>query len=105
MFYNNIKDVDEVLCCVCEFDELIVVVMKYMNLCGIGCGDSLEVVWDWVYEVDFVLIFGGVIVLNCKVDLVIVEKMWKIFLEIIVVLGFDDDVFVVLVKKKNICFL
>ena len=103
--YNNIKDADEALRCVREFDEPTVVAMKHMNPCGIGRGDSLEVAWDRAYEADSVSIFGGVIALNRKVDLATAEKMRKIFLEIIVAPGFDDDAFVVLAKKKNIRLL
>ena len=103
--YNNIKDADEALRCVREFDEPTVVAMKHMNPCGIGRGDSLEVAWDRAYEADSVSIFGGVIALNRKVDLATAEKMRKIFLEIIVAPGFDDDAFAVLAKKKNIRLL
>lgn len=38
MSFNNIKDVDVVFSLVKKFNELIVVVVKYMNLCGVGIG-------------------------------------------------------------------
>ncbi len=103
--YNNIKDADEALRCVREFDEPTVVAMKHMNPCGIGRGDSLEVAWDRAYEADSVSIFGGVIAVNRKVDLATAEKMRKIFLEIIVAPGFDEDAYALLAKKKNIRLL
>lgn len=82
----------------------MVVVFKYMNLCGIGQVDDIEIVWDYVYEVDLVLIFGGIVVFNCEVDVVIVEKMYFIFLEIIIVLLYLEEVLVIFInKKKNLC--
>ena len=57
--YNNIKDADEALRCIREFDEPTVVAMKHMNPCGIGRGQNLEEAWDRAYAADPVSIFGG----------------------------------------------
>lgn len=103
--YNNIKDADEALRCIREFDEPTVVAMKHMNPCGIGRGENLEQAWDRAYEADQVSIFGGVIALNRQVDLATAEKMHKLFLEIIIAPGFDDDAYTVLAKKKNLRLL
>ena len=67
--------------------------------------DSLVQAWDRAYEADPVSIFGGVIALNRQVDLATAEKMHKIFLEIVIAPGFDDDAFELLAKKKNIRLL
>lgn len=103
--YNNIKDADEALRCIREFAEPTVVAMKHMNPCGIGRGETLEQAWDRAYEADPVSIFGGVIALNRQVDLATAEKMHKLFLEIIIAPGFDDDAYAVLAKKKNLRLL
>lgn len=103
--YNNIKDADEALRCIREFDEPTVVAMKHMNPCGIGRGQNLEEAWDRAYAADPVSIFGGVIALNRRVDLATATKMHKIFLEIVIAPGFDDDAYAVLAKKKNIRLL
>lgn len=104
--YNNIKDADEALRAIREFqDEPTVVAMKHMNPCGIGRGKTLEEAWDRAYEADSISIFGGVIALNRKVDLATAKKMHKIFLEIVIAPGFDDDALAVLEKKKNIRLL
>ena len=101
----NIKDADEALRCIREFAEPTVVAMKHMNPCGIGRGETLEQAWDRAYEADPVSIFGGVIALNRQVDLATAEKMHKLFLEIIIAPGFDDDAYAVLAKKKNLRLL
>lgn len=103
--YNNIKDADEALRCIREFDAPTVVAMKHMNPCGIGQGQTLEQAWDRAYTADSVSIFGGVIALNRRVDLATATKMHKIFLEIVIAPGFDDDAYALLAKKKNIRLL
>lgn len=103
--YNNIKDADEALRCIREFNEPTVVAMKHMNPCGIGRGQNLEEAWDRAYAADPVSIFGGVIALNRRVDLATATKMHKIFLEIVIAPGFDDDAYAALAKKKNIRLL
>lgn len=103
--YNNIKDADEALRCIREFNQPTVVAMKHMNPCGIGQGQSLEQAWDRAYEADSVSIFGGVIALNRQVDLATAKKMHQIFLEIVIAPGFDDDAYTILAKKKNIRLL
>ena len=103
--YNNIKDADEALRCIREFDEPTVVAMKHMNPCGIGRGASLEQAWDRAYAADKVSIFGGVIALNRPVDRATAEKMHQIFLEIVIAPSFDDDAYAILAKKKNIRLL
>lgn len=104
--YNNIKDADEALRCVREFEKPTVVAMKHMNPCGIGQGETIEQAWDRAYEADSVSIFGGVIALNRKVDLATAEKMHKIFLEIIIAPDYDEDALKALkTKKKNMRIL
>lgn len=104
--YNNIKDADEALRCIREFqDQPTVVAMKHMNPCGIGRADTLQEAWQRAYEADSKSIFGGVIALNRKVDLATAKLMHKIFLEIVIAPGFDEDAYEVLAKKKNIRLL
>ncbi|GET18522.1 bifunctional phosphoribosylaminoimidazolecarboxamide formyltransferase/IMP cyclohydrolase [Ligilactobacillus agilis] len=103
--YNNIKDADAAIRIAREFSQPTVVALKHMNPCGIGQADNLEQAWDLAYEADPISIFGGVIVLNRQVDLATAEKMHKLFLEIIIAPGFDQDAFEVLAKKKNLRLL
>lgn len=103
--YNNIKDADEALRCIREFDQPTVVAMKHMNPCGIGRGQTIEQAWQRAYQADSVSIFGGVIALNRPVDLATAEHMHKIFLEIVIAPSFDDDAYQLLAKKKNIRLL
>lgn len=103
--YNNIKDADAAIRIAREFAEPTVVALKHMNPCGIGRGKSLKEAWDRAYAADSISIFGGVIVLNRKVDLATAEKMHELFLEIIIAPAYDKNAFEVLAKKKNIRLL
>ena len=103
--YNNIKDADAAIRIAREFEEPAVVALKHMNPCGIGRGKDLFTAWTRAYEADPISIFGGIIVLNRKVDLKTAEKMHELFLEIIIAPAFDDDAYDILAKKKNIRLL
>lgn len=71
--YNNIFDSDSVIEFLKEFDEFICVVIKYNNLCVVVLVENINEVYKKVYESDLVLIFGGIVVFNRKVDKDIVE--------------------------------
>lgn len=104
--YNNIKDADAALLTLTEYaDQPTVVAMKHMNPCGIGRGETIESAWDKAFAADPVSIFGGIIALNRQVDLATATKMHKLFLEIIIAPGFDDDALAELSKKKNVRLL
>ncbi|WP_155287617.1 bifunctional phosphoribosylaminoimidazolecarboxamide formyltransferase/IMP cyclohydrolase [Lacticaseibacillus zhaodongensis] len=104
--FNNIKDADAALLTLAEYaDQPTVVAMKHMNPCGIGRGDTIEAAWDKAFAADPVSIFGGIIALNRQVDLATATKMHKLFLEIIIAPGFDDDALAILSKKKNVRLL
>ncbi|MFT9213060.1 bifunctional phosphoribosylaminoimidazolecarboxamide formyltransferase/IMP cyclohydrolase [Liquorilactobacillus ghanensis] len=103
--YNNIKDADAALRIAREFSRPTVVALKHMNPCGIGQAEKLETAWDRAYEADSISIFGGVIVLNRKVDLATATKMHKLFLEIIIAPDFEPAAYDILAKKKNLRIL
>lgn len=100
--YNNIQDGNAGIEILKEFNQTAVVALKHMNPCGVGLGATLEEAWDKAYEADPVSIFGGIVAMNEVVNKAVAEKMSKIFLEIIIAPGFDDDAFEILTQKKNI---
>lgn len=62
--YNNLVDVDVVWECVCQFDVLVCVIVKYVNLCGVVVGVGNGDVYELVYVIDLISVFGGIIVFN-----------------------------------------
>ncbi|MBE9886995.1 bifunctional phosphoribosylaminoimidazolecarboxamide formyltransferase/IMP cyclohydrolase [Enterococcus durans] len=103
--FNNIRDADAALRIMREYQEPTVVALKHMNPCGIGSASTIFAAWNAAYEADPVSIFGGIIVLNRKVDLPTAEAMHKLFLEIIIAPSFTPESLEVLKTKKNIRLL
>lgn len=101
--YNNIQDGNAAIEILKDFaGQPAAVGVKHMNPCGVGIGNTIEEAWDKAYEADPVSIFGGIVALNEPVNMAVAEKLSKIFLEIIIAPGFDEDAFELLSKKKNI---
>ncbi|WP_078592549.1 bifunctional phosphoribosylaminoimidazolecarboxamide formyltransferase/IMP cyclohydrolase [Evansella clarkii] len=103
--YNNINDADAALAVVRDFQEPAVAVIKHMNPCGVGTGESVFEAYTKAYEADPVSIFGGIVASNREVDKQTAEKMKEIFLEIIIAPGFTDEALAVLRQKKNLRLL
>ena len=82
-------------------DRPTVVALKHMNPCGIGQADDIETAWDYAYEADPVLIFGGIVVLNREVDAATAKKMHGVFLEIIIAPSYSDEALEILTTKKK----
>ena len=102
--YNNINDANGALDILKEFgtDQPCAVAVKHTNPCGVGIGKTIHEAYLNAYNSDPVSIFGGIVALNRKVDLETAEELAKIFLEIIIAPGFDEDAYERLAKKKNI---
>lgn len=105
-FYNNIVDIDVVLECVKEFVELVCVIVKYVNFCGVVIGNFIFDVYDCVYKIDLIFVFGGIIVFNCELDVEIVQVIiFCQFVEVIIVLFVSEEVLKIIVVKQNVCVL
>ena len=76
--------------------------VKHTNPCGVGIGETIHEAYLNAYNSDPVSIYGGIVALNRKVDMETAEELAKIFLEIIIAPGFDEDAYERLAKKKNI---
>ncbi|MGX6962190.1 bifunctional phosphoribosylaminoimidazolecarboxamide formyltransferase/IMP cyclohydrolase [Vagococcus xieshaowenii] len=100
--YNNLRDADAAVRIIQDFDQPTVAVLKHMNPCGIGTGQTIEAAFVSAYEADPVSIFGGIVVLNREVDLATAEHLHKIFLEIIIAPSYSSEALDLLRKKKNL---
>lgn len=100
--YNNIRDADAAIRISREYDQPTAVVVKHMNPCGIGIGETIFEAYQYAYEADPVSIFGGIVVLNREVDQPTAEAMHQLFLEIIIAPSFTEEAFEILASKKNL---
>lgn len=103
--YNNINDANAALQIVKEFTEPAAVAVKHMNPCGVGTGETVFDAYSKAYEADPVSIFGGIVALNREVDKATAEKLYEIFLEIIIAPSFSNEAIEVLTGKKNLRLL
>lgn len=100
--FNNINDANGGLALIKEFNEPCVVAVKHANPCGVGIGEDIYSAYMKAYSADPVSIFGGIVLLNRKVDLRTANEMGKIFLEIIIAPDYDGDALEHLKSKKNL---
>ncbi len=103
--FNNINDTHGALELLKEYDEPTIVACKHSNPCGVASGKDIHEAYVKAYNTDPVSIFGGIVCANRVIDKATAEEISKIFLEIVLAPGFDDDAFEILAKKKNIRLL
>ncbi len=103
--YNNIGDASAAIEMIREFTDPTVVALKHANPCGVGTGATIFEAYDRAYKADPVSIFGGIVVVNAKVDAETATEMKKIFLEIIIAPSFSEEALTILKKKKNLRLL
>ena len=99
--YNNLLDLDAAINLINDFDETTFAVIKHNNACGLASREKLKDAWTDALAGDPVSAFGGVLVTNKKIDKETADEINKIFFEIILAPGYDDDALEVLKTKKN----
>jgi len=102
--YNNVVDVQAALALILEFDpeeEPAVAILKHNTPCGVGAGATPLEAYQRAFETDPESPFGGIIVSSRPFDLPLAQEVDKIFTEVLVAPGFDDDALALLKKKKN----
>lgn len=100
--YNNILDMDSAWGLVCEFDDPACAIIKHNNPCGCAIGLDLADAYQKAYECDTVSAFGGIVALNQLVDKATAEKIAKIFIEVVIAPGFDQEALDILTNKADL---
>jgi phosphoribosylaminoimidazolecarboxamide formyltransferase / IMP cyclohydrolase len=99
--YNNILDIDAACGLINEFSEATFAVIKHNNACGLASGENLKEAWLRALEGDPVSAFGGILITNRKVDKETALEVNKLFFEIIISPGYEDEALSILKEKKN----
>ncbi|MCL6471545.1 MAG: bifunctional phosphoribosylaminoimidazolecarboxamide formyltransferase/IMP cyclohydrolase [Firmicutes bacterium] len=100
--YNNILDMNSAWMLVTEFDEPACAIIKHNNPCGCALGRDLTEAYVKAYECDTVSAFGGIVALNQMVDKATAEEMAKIFIEVVIAPGYDQEALDILTKKADL---
>lgn len=101
--YNNYLDVDAALQIISSFrfEKPTCAIIKHTIPCGIGIGKSLKEAYDKAFKTDTISPFGGIIIVNKKLDINTAIAIDKIFTEIIIAPSFSDEALHLLTNKKN----
>ena len=99
--YNNLVDLESAINLIVDFDDTTFAVIKHTNACGLASRDTLVDAWKDALAGDPVSAFGGVLVANRTIDKATAEEINKIFFEIIMAPGYEEEALEILKSKKN----
>jgi len=106
--FNNINDTDAAFECVSEFnadDHAAVAIIKHANPCGVALGTSLAEAYHLALRCDSTSAFGGIVALNREIDVKTAEEIIRVFTEVIIAPGADDEALKIIAAKKNLRLL
>jgi phosphoribosylaminoimidazolecarboxamide formyltransferase / IMP cyclohydrolase len=99
--YNNLVDVDAAIQLILDFEEPAVGVIKHTNPCGLATRSTLRQAWIDALACDPVSAYGGIIGVNRVIDTETAEEINKLFFEIIIAGGYENNALELLKSKKN----
>lgn len=99
--YNNLVDVEAAINLIQEFEEPTVAVIKHTNPCGLASRATLLQAWTDALACDPVSAFGGIIIANRAIDPETAGEINKLFFEIIIAEGYENNALELLKSKKN----
>ncbi len=99
--YNNLLDIDAAVCLMNDFDDTTFAVLKHNNACGLASRERLIDAWNDALAGDPVSAFGGVLITNRTIDAATAGEMNKIFFEVCIAPGYEQDALDILKQKKN----
>jgi phosphoribosylaminoimidazolecarboxamide formyltransferase/IMP cyclohydrolase len=100
--FNNLLDLDSGRRVLREFELPAAVIIKHNNPCGCAVGDSLEDAYERALACDPESAFGGVVVLNRRVEETLAEKLNENFVELLFAPGYGESSLEVLQSKPNV---
>ena len=103
--YNNILDVDSGYRCLQEFKEPTCIILKHTNPCGVSSSSNINKAFERAFKCDEKSAFGGVVLMNRKINIELANKLSKFFFEIIVATDFDRLALEKLKEKKKLVLL
>ncbi len=99
--FNNIVDINAASNLILEFDEPALAIIKHTNPCGVALGNNLREAFAKALATDNVSPFGGIIVVNRKIEVEDAEAMHSMFTEVIIAPDFSEDALSLLTKKRD----
>ncbi|MCL2417665.1 MAG: bifunctional phosphoribosylaminoimidazolecarboxamide formyltransferase/IMP cyclohydrolase [Conexibacteraceae bacterium] len=103
--FNNLLDLDSARQLLSEFVVPACVIVKHNNPCGVAVATTSLEAYQRAFACDPTSAFGGVIVLNRRVDKATALAIHDQFAEVVLARGFDDDALEVFTDKPNMRIL
>ena len=103
--FNNLLDLSSARELVEDFDGPACAIVKHNNPCGCAIADSGQAAYERAFACDPQSAYGGVIVVNRRVDEAFARELSKQFIEVLLAPGFELDALEVLGEKKNVRLL
>ncbi|MFQ3671860.1 MAG: bifunctional phosphoribosylaminoimidazolecarboxamide formyltransferase/IMP cyclohydrolase [Verrucomicrobiia bacterium] len=100
--FNNLMDIGAAASLIREFSEPTLAILKHTNPCGVATAPTLKEAWEAAYATDRQAPFGGIIVVNARLDGAVAVAIAEIFSEVIIAPEFDPEALELLRKKKNL---
>jgi len=100
--YNNIIDITAAAELIAEFEKPTLAILKHTNPCGVASCDNLVEAWNQAFKTDEQAPFGGIIVVNRKMEGDLAKIISGIFSEVIIAPDYSDEALEILTKKKNL---
>ena len=94
-------DIEAAIELINDLDKTALAIIKHNNACGCAVRDTLLQAWKDALAADPVSAFGGIIATNAIVDKITAEEINKIFFEVIIAPGYEEEALEILEKKKN----
>ena len=99
--YNNLVDTDAAINLISEFADPTVAIIKHTNPCGIASRQYFKEAYLDALACDPVSAFGGIIIANGTINNETAEEINKLFFEILIADGYENDALDRLKSKKN----
>jgi phosphoribosylaminoimidazolecarboxamide formyltransferase/IMP cyclohydrolase len=100
--FNNLLDLDSGRRLLREFELPAATIIKHNNPCGCAVADSLQEAYERALACDPNSAYGGVVVLNGRVEKPLAEKLNENFIELLFAPGYDHEALEILQHKPNI---
>ena len=82
-------------------DDPTFAILKHNNACGLATRSTVKEAYLDALAGDPTSAFGGVLISNTKIDKAAAEEINKLFCEVVIAPGYDEDATAVLQEKKN----
>jgi phosphoribosylaminoimidazolecarboxamide formyltransferase/IMP cyclohydrolase len=99
--YNNLLDVDAAVSLIADFTEPTFAILKHNNACGVASRDTIHQAYTDALAGDPVSAFGGILIANRIIDLATATEVNKLFCEVVIAPGYQDDALALLRSKAN----